>query len=324
MNELKEEIRTETETETVEETVVEGKKEAMIEALLFAADRPLSLAEINVTLGNAIKKAEIAPLLKTLAERYSEEGESGIVLKEVGGGWQFRTNPKYADVIHRFYQKKPRKLSAAALETLAIIAYRQPVTRGEIEEIRGVDSGGVMRALLDRKLVRIIGHKEEAGRPLLYATTQQFLEFIGLNQLSQLPTLEEFMELSEEHRAKIEKEIPEEDKTIKQNIISELIARQFAKAKKEEADVEGEEALSDLNSAMKEMESTFKQVAESVGLKMAPEKLPEGQTTALSEQGDRMGATTERNEEEEEREEELDETEPSEIDEEFSEEKDDN
>lgn len=262
---------------TAESSAIEGfNLETAVESVLFAADRPLKTPEIKTIIGNAALKAELDDALKALSEKFSMESESGIILKKVGGGWQFRTNHIYAEFIYRFYRKKPRKLSHAAMEALSIIAYRQPLTRGEVEDIRGVDSGGVIRALLDRKLVRIIGHKEEPGRPLLYATTPQFLEYVGINQLSQLPTLEEFLELSEEHRAKVAEEIDDEDTSVKQNIINELIARQFAKAHESGGDdSEGISALDDLNDAIKEMEGTFKHVADAVGLKSQTENTGE-------------------------------------------------
>ncbi|MDD5011630.1 MAG: SMC-Scp complex subunit ScpB [Phycisphaerae bacterium] len=269
-------------------TVQSNETEAVVESIIFASDRPVKIAEIAILLGASAEKDTVKNAIQSLQAKYSEEAGAGILLKETGGGWQFRTNPRFADYIHKFYQKKPRRISNAAMEVLSIIAYRQPATSGEIEEIRGVDSSGVLRALLDRKLVRIIGHKEEPGRPLLYATTSQFLEFVGINSLSQLPTLEEFLELSEEHRAIVEKEIPEKDENKKQNIISELIARQFAKTG-EKTDSEGTDALKDLDDAIKNMETTFKKVADSVGLKVTEEAQPESpqqtddQSTTLSQ-----------------------------------------
>jgi segregation and condensation protein B len=121
----------------------------------------------------------------------------------VAGGWQFRTDPDSGDFVRRFLRVKPHRLTRAALETLAIIAYRQPVTRPEIEDVRGVDSGAVVKALLERRLIKILGKKEEPGRPLLYGTTKEFLEFFNLRDLKDLPTLREFHELSEEHQAQV-------------------------------------------------------------------------------------------------------------------------
>jgi segregation and condensation protein B len=119
-----------------------------------------------------------------------------------------RTDPQVAAYVRRMLQVKPTRLTRAALETLAIIAYRQPITRPEMEDLRGVDCGAVTRALLERKLVRILGKKDEPGRPLLYGTTREFLELFNLRDLTQLPTLREFQELSEESRKIVEEEAP--------------------------------------------------------------------------------------------------------------------
>ncbi|HEX9103764.1 MAG TPA: SMC-Scp complex subunit ScpB, partial [Polyangia bacterium] len=124
-------------------------------------------------------------------------------LHQVAGGYQFRTNPENAQWVQKLLASKPVRLTRAQIETLAICAYRQPVTRPEIDEIRGVDSGGTLKTLLDRSLIRIVGKKEEPGRPILYGTTKEFLEFFNLRDLKDLPTLREFHELSEEHQAQV-------------------------------------------------------------------------------------------------------------------------
>ena len=131
----------------------------------------------------------------------------GIVLDEVAGGWLFRTSAKYAPFVRDLAGEKPVRLTRAQVETLAIAAYRQPITRPEIDEIRGVDSGATLKLLLERDLLRILGKKDEPGRPLLYGTTTQFLEFFGLKSLKDLPTLKEFTELSEESRQVAEAEL---------------------------------------------------------------------------------------------------------------------
>jgi segregation and condensation protein B len=122
-----------------------------------------------------------------------EEGLKGLELVEVAGGYQFRTKPQWAEYIHRLKKKKPVKLSQSALETLAIIAYRQPVIRPEIEEIRGVDSGWVVRTLLEKGLIRMMGRKDLPGRPIVYGTTKAFLELFSLSSLTDLPTLKEIL-----------------------------------------------------------------------------------------------------------------------------------
>jgi segregation and condensation protein B len=142
-----------------------------------------------------------------LAELKGTYAERGVVLDEVAGGWLFRTSVEYAPFVREMSNEKPVRLSRAQVETLAIAAYRQPITRPEVDDIRGVDSGATLKLLLERDLVRILGKKDEPGRPLLYGTTTQFLEFFGLKSLKDLPTLKEFTELSEESRRTAEAEL---------------------------------------------------------------------------------------------------------------------
>jgi segregation and condensation protein B len=175
----------------------------IVETLLFLAERPLTVEEIRQASGLEAERIEKA--LDQLSGHY-REGPCGVVLHEVAGGWQLRSSPDNSAFARRFLKVKPQRLTRAALETLAIIAYRQPVTRPEVEEIRGVDCGAVVKALLDRKLLKILGKKEEPGRPILYGTSREFLEFFALKDLASLPTLREFHELSEEHREIVEKQ----------------------------------------------------------------------------------------------------------------------
>ena len=177
----------------------------VVESLLFVSDKALTVDQIFESTGFDRKKIHAA--LEKLGGIH-REGVSGIVLHEVAGGWQFRTDPGSSEYVRRFLRVKPQRLTRAAVETMAIVAYRQPVTRPEIEEIRGVDSGAVLKALLDRRLVKILGKKEEVGRPIIYGTTREFLEFFALRDLASLPTLREFQELSEEHAGIVEKEAP--------------------------------------------------------------------------------------------------------------------
>jgi segregation and condensation protein B len=128
------------------------------------------------------------------------------VITSAAGGWQLRTNPEHAPWVGKLLAGRPVRLSRAMLETLAIVAYRQPVTRPEIDEIRGVDCGPVLGTLLDRALIRIIGKKEEVGRPMLYGTTPEFLRTFNLRDLTELPTLREFHELGADERAKVDAE----------------------------------------------------------------------------------------------------------------------
>jgi len=161
----------------------------IIESLLFVAEEPLPVAKLRGILETFDGK-EIRTALEVLAEEYDQRG-GGFLLREVAGGWQMRSRPEYHEWIKRMLQPSPQRLSRAALETLAVIAYKQPIIRADIEHIRGVDCGGVLRQLMERKLVRVLGRKEIAGRPLIYATTKLFLEMFDLKDLNDLPTPKE-------------------------------------------------------------------------------------------------------------------------------------
>ncbi len=165
----------------------------IIESILFVSEKPLTIAKIKEVLDFADAGA-IRGALKALADEYDSRG-GGFHLREVAGGWQMRSRPEYHQWITRLIQTNPRRLSRAALETLSIIAWNEPIIRSEIEQIRGVDCGGVLRLLLERKLIRILGRREIPGRPLIYATTKFFLEVFGLNTIKDLPTIKEIEEL---------------------------------------------------------------------------------------------------------------------------------
>ena len=179
----------------------------IVESLLFAADKPLNLPQLRHLTGER-NLGSIQAALDVLVEDYRERG---VVLGELAGGYQFRTHPSSSEYVQRLIAGRPVRLSRAQLETLAIIAYRQPVTRPEIDEIRGVDCGGTLKLLLDRSLIRVLGKKEEPGRPLLYGTSRDFLEFFNLKDLRDLPTLREFHELSEDSMRVVEKLDAESD-----------------------------------------------------------------------------------------------------------------
>jgi segregation and condensation protein B len=176
----------------------------LLEALIFAGDKPLKTGDL------AKAASANAKLVKELlAELKGDYTPRGIQLDEVAGGWIFRTSAAYAPFVRDLTKQKPVRLTRAQVETLAIIAYRQPVTRPEVDDIRGVDSGPVLKLLLERDLVRILGKKDEPGRPLIYGTTVVFLEFFGLRSLKDLPTLAEFTELNEDSRRVVERELGE-------------------------------------------------------------------------------------------------------------------
>ncbi|GAW93912.1 SMC-Scp complex subunit ScpB [Calderihabitans maritimus] len=165
-----------------------GEAKAVIECLLFVAREPLTLKTIGEIVG--MKEKEVRQLLEELMQSYNN-GSHGIRLLEVANGYQFCTRPEFASYIEKLYQPQIQMLSKAALETLAIIAYKQPITRAEIETIRGVKSDRVISTLLERRLIQEVGRREGPGRPILYGTTDEFLRSFGLKSLEELPNLEE-------------------------------------------------------------------------------------------------------------------------------------
>lgn len=167
---------------------------SIIEGLIFASEVPLSADRIREIIDGADRK-DILHCISLLKDEYGEG--RGIYLAEVAEGYQFRTRPRFAGYLQKLYRIKSPKFSQPSLETLAIIAYRQPITRAEVDELRGVDSGGVIKSLLDKKLIRIVGKKDVPGRPMIYGTTKEFLEVFGLNDLKSLPTLKDLAELGE-------------------------------------------------------------------------------------------------------------------------------
>ena len=161
----------------------------LLEAALFAASRPLTLEEL-ASLDPGAGEGALRAALGEIRTAY--DTDHGVEIVEIADGWQFLTRREYAETIERAqFALRPRRLSPAALETLAIIAYRQPVGRLEVDEIRGVDSGAVIDKLLERGLIEVVTRGEGLGRPLLYGTTPSFLEILGLNDLGDLPRLEE-------------------------------------------------------------------------------------------------------------------------------------
>jgi segregation and condensation protein B len=183
-----------------------GRLESVIESLLFASDRPLPVNELKKLVGER-NGGKLTAALEALRTRRDEEG-AGIQVIEVAGGWHLRTRSDNAPWVSRLVAGRPQRLTRAMLETLSIVAYRQPITRPEIDDVRGVDCGPVLKTLLDRGLVRMIGKKEEVGRPILYGTTPEFLRIFSLKDLTELPTLREFHELDAANMAKVEAEAP--------------------------------------------------------------------------------------------------------------------
>ena len=240
----------------------------VVEALLFAAEKPLDLPTLQES--TQFPQELLLGALASLQSLYAP-GSRGVTLVDLGGRWQLRTDPQAGVYVRRLLQVKPLRLTRAALETLAIIAYRQPITRPEMEELRGVDCGAVTKALLERKLIRILGKKDEPGRPLIFGTTKEFLELFNLRDLTQLPTLREFQELSEESRRIVEEEAPAAAASL-----SGLAGDPAAEERMIQATVESESALQQLESAIEQADASSKTTA-SVLAPPPPPEPPKGE-----------------------------------------------
>ena len=195
--------------EALWEALDERALKGILEALVFVSQEPLSVERLVTVLGR-VSKADVVKTMRCLQEDYNQEGR-GLQLVELAGGFRFVTRSDVAPWVKRLDKiKSAPKLSRSALESLAIIAYKQPIVRAEIEGIRGVETSSVLRTLLERKLVRMVGRKDVPGRPILYGTTKYFLEHFGLRDLSELPPLREFKELGESEQASL----PVEDESL--------------------------------------------------------------------------------------------------------------
>jgi segregation and condensation protein B len=195
---------------------------SQIEAIIYAAEEPVTLEQITTVLKDAVLaegglaegleqkaldaevKQRVKAAIEDLVKEY-ESGERGMEIRQVAGGWRMGTKPEHHDVVRHFAKslKPPVRLSLPALETLAVIAYKQPVTAPEISEIRGVDTSGVLATLLDRKLITTAGRKQVIGRPIMYKTSKDFLLRFGLKDVSELPSLEEFEKLAGDGQAEL-------------------------------------------------------------------------------------------------------------------------
>ena len=182
--------------ERVGHTVVQRERaKSIIECLIFTSEIPLTIDKIKGVMDDMSKK-DLKELIEELMQEYQNLGR-GIFIREVAYGYQFCTKPEYAPWIQKLRKSRPFHLSQPTLETLAIVAYKQPVTRAEIEVVRGVDSAGVLKSLLEKKLITILGRKGVMGRPFLYGTTPKFLEVFGLGNLASLPPMEEIEQLKD-------------------------------------------------------------------------------------------------------------------------------
>lgn len=183
---------------------------AVLEAIVYVLNEPMPAEQIAQALGR--EKDEVEAMLRELAEDTARPSR-GLFIREVAGGYQMATKPEHHEVLRQFVRnlKQPLKLSQAALETLAVIAYKQPITLPEILEIRGVQGGGVLKTLLDRKLVTTAGRKQVIGKPILYKTTKEFLTQFGLKDLAELPSLKEFEEIRRQSMADDEVESTQQE-----------------------------------------------------------------------------------------------------------------
>lgn len=172
----------------------DNNHKSIVEAMLFATDSPLSLSRISSILKD-LKPREVKSLIDQLNREYKARNQ-GFAIREIASGYQMYTLPEYTFWVNQIYDhRKKQRLSQAALETLAIVAYKQPLIRSEIEHIRGVNCEGVLHTLLERNLITVVGREKKAGRPLLYGTTKEFLSYFGLKKLQDLPRMEELESL---------------------------------------------------------------------------------------------------------------------------------
>ena len=186
----------------------EERLKAVLESLLFASGEPVSLARLAAVLDPVTKEAVRKALAELKADFHREA--RGVILDEVAGGYQLRTPKEHALYVRKLLAARPPRLSRPMMETLAIIAYRQPITRPEIEQLRGVDSGAVLETLTERRLVKIAGRKDAPGRPMMYATTGEFLQTFGLKDLDSLPDLSELREVEQRIEAAEQQRLEEQ------------------------------------------------------------------------------------------------------------------
>lgn len=228
--------RTRVEVQRIDESLELPAERAkqVIEALLFASAKPVTVAEIRKVMKFLAPK-QIEGLINEIKESYLQAGHSFEIL-EIAGGYEVATKKEFAPWILKIeLQKKAKQVTQSALETLSIMAYKQPITRAEIEELRGVDAGGVVNTLMERGLVKIVGKKEVPGRPFLYGTTEKFLEHFGLKSLQDLPNIEEIRNL-------VENSVKKDELLGKQNLVN--VPAEQASAEASEETVSADETLS--------------------------------------------------------------------------------
>ncbi len=207
----------------------------IVETLLFITDKPLSIEKLVEIINDPeVTPQIVAEVVKELQSEYAQN--SALEIRDIAGGVQFATKPQYSEYVRRLYRERVLlRLSPASIETLAIIAYRQPITKAEIEEIRGVDTTSVLETLLERRLIKIVGRKEVPGRPLLYGTTQEFLKYFGLNSLTDLPPLDQFLTENIEQQETVP--VEEKEQTVfNENEFSQNMAEQSSSLQKDNSE----------------------------------------------------------------------------------------
>ncbi|MFH1654562.1 MAG: SMC-Scp complex subunit ScpB [Pseudomonadota bacterium] len=232
----------------------------IIESVIFVSAEPIKSGELQrIFTEEEATKEQITEAIEKIKTDWNDDPSRGVSLIEVAGGYQFRTKVANADYIKRMAVPKPVRLSAPALETLAIIAYRQPIVRSEIEQIRGVDSGGVIKTLLERNLVRIVGKREEAGNPLIYGTSSDFLKLFNLKGLRDLPTLKDLNDLNQQSlnlENPVSDEVAESEENFDlKSVYKDVPMNDIIEAEKKDREVidELEESLKDLRHIEKVM-----------------------------------------------------------------------
>lgn len=234
----------------------------ILESLVFASEEPLGLATIAAVLEQqGVEKNEIKETLAEMTQEYQADAGKGFFLREVGGAWQFVTKPAFAEFLQKLDVEKPKSLSQASLETLSIIAYRQPVVRSDVEQIRGVDSGGVLKTLLERGWIKIVGRREEAGQPLIYGTTPAFLELFHLTSLEELPSMKEIEQIVEEEQKSKTASLDAPAETVEisdRQLSDEVMERETAVF---DANLPADdEALADLENSLKDLRKIEKDI----------------------------------------------------------------
>jgi segregation and condensation protein B len=273
------------------------KLRSIVESLVFAAENPTTIRQLADLTG--AQSEELKAILEALEE---EQRERGIQLIAIGGGYQFRTNPDNAGFVRKLIAGRPARLTRPMLEVLSIIAYRQPITKPEVDEIRGVDCGGTLRVLLERNLLRIVGKKEEPGRPLLYGTAKYFLEFFSLRSLKDLPPLKEFAELTDEHAQQVEDrfgqpvgELNEGEHASDQGTWhASTAAAGAAASREEEAAIRQSGSLADLtemDSALDQLETALDEADKTLRRSRAGDKAAQVDEEELPTDDEHQGAT---------------------------------